>query len=233
MQSFCPKCGTTEGSFIKGFCKKCFLEDHKLIEIDKELWIVHCKRCNKIKVRWQWVNQSEGSLRELAESKIKIRELLNSKIDLELTPKEDGTTIALITVIGEIDNKPLKVSEEVLLKPKEVLCDNCAKIAGNYYESILQIRFREKPTQKQVGKKIDEVRKLISYEKTSNPLAEIVNLVKEKNGFDVYIGSKHAGRIVAERLARKYNSKIIRSYKAKGVDKKGKPRNRFTYCVKV
>ena len=233
MQNFCPKCGAAEGEFVKGFCKKCYLQDHKLIEIDKELGIERCKRCNKIKLRGLWVTQSEGSLRELIESKIKVRELINPKIDLELEPKEDGTTKATVNVIGELNNKPLKLSEEVLLKPKVVMCNNCSKIAGNYYESVLQLRFKEKPTEKEINKKQDEVGRLLSYEKGSDSLAEIVNLVKEKNGFDAYIGSKRSGRIVAERLARKYGSTITRSYKMKGVDKKGKPRKRFTYCVKV
>lgn len=233
MHSFCPKCGGTEGEFIKGFCKKCFLRDRKLIAIDKELEIEHCKRCNKIKLRGQWINQSEGSLGELIESKIKIKELINPKIDLELKPKEGGTTTALLTVIGEIDNKPLKVSEVILLKPKEVLCNNCTKITSNYYEAVLQVRFKEKPTQKQIRKKLNEVRRLLSYEKNTTILAEIVNLVEVRNGFDSYIASKRAGRIVAERLARKYGSTIVRSYKVKGVDKSGKPRKRFTYCVKI
>lgn len=233
MTRFCPKCGKEEGPFIKGFCKECYLSKQELIDVGKKMEIEKCKRCGRIRVSGKWMKQTAGALEEYVLPKIKINEMENAKIDLTLEQEGKDGILAIIGVKGDVGGEPLTLRKELLLKQPAVLCESCNRLVASYFEAILQVRLRERQDREKINKALDNIRKLLEIEKKSDSLAEIVNLASVNNGFDAYIGSKRAAKRAALALARKYKSRVVSSYEDKGRDRKGKPRKRFTFSVKI
>lgn len=233
LNKFCPKCGATKGEFIKGFCKNCYLRDHKIIDVPNEMEVEHCKSCNAVRLKGKWVMQSEGAIKKFVEGKVRAKEINNPEIFVDLNPLEDGRTEAMVTVKGLIESKPIIVKKSILLKPKTNLCDPCMKLISNYHEAIVQFRYDKKPDERDVGEKLGLIEEMLKKQRNKDSLAGIVNSTVLQKGFDVCIGSKRAGKLVAEYFANKYGTKITYSSKLTGVDKMGKEKYRYTFCVRV
>ncbi|MFH1256833.1 MAG: 60S ribosomal export protein NMD3 [Candidatus Diapherotrites archaeon] len=233
MNEFCPRCGSTEGPFFKGFCQKCFLGQNELIQIEPELRVKHCTRCGRVQLTGRWQEQESLALAGLVKSKVKPAHALNPSIEVELIPLENGSSKALIEVEGEVEGKKIVAEKEVLVKPEKTICDACMRLSSDYREAVLQVRFEETPSQKRFDEMVREVEGVLMQLQKKDALAKAVKISKEQKGVDFWIGSKRGGKIAAEKLAKKYSSKVVRSSTLTGVDKKGKAKKRFTFCVRV
>lgn len=233
-KNFCPKCGTSEGIFIGQFCKKCYLEDNKVAELPEQIEIEVCKRCGKFHWRGKWREQEINEIRQFVESKVKVDSALdNPKVLVELTPNEDGTTTAEAHINGIIESSPINIIRTALLKPKSVLCDPCMKLSSYFHEAILQLRYPKKPTVQQRSDVVRAVEEVMRTESKHDQLAGVVDLKEHGNGIDFLIGSKRAAKAAAERIAREHNTRVIRSHKVTGVERSGKEKKRYTFCVKM
>ncbi|MBU0635876.1 60S ribosomal export protein NMD3 [Candidatus Micrarchaeota archaeon] len=228
---FCPKCGATNKPFIQGFCKDCFLETHSLIELPQTVEIEQCKKCEKLLVNGKWFPFSVERIVDWVREKIKTKELENKRFEVNAQPNEEKV---LITgkVLGELNDELLEFPIGIEVKIKQVLCHNCSILSANYYESRLQVRFESlsKPKWKHVLTIIRETMVELFHR---DSLAQITNIEKLKNGFDVYIGSKRAGKMAAERIAHKFGGEITRSFSLAGIDKSGKTKKKFTFLVRI
>lgn len=227
---FCPKCGATDKPFIKGFCKDCYLEDNELITVDKVIYIERCKRCNKLSLQGKWAEYTNENISSFIESKIKVNELNEVKIDFEYLPFNDKK-IAKIIVIGEVDGSIISLEREALIDFKDVLCKACSRISARYYEAILQVRGNE--TDKTFNALKMKMDRMLSKMQREDSLAQVVELNEIKNGFDALIGSNRAARMIAESFAKEFNSKVVVSKRLHTTDKQGKRVYRFTYLVRV
>jgi len=235
-KKFCPKCGATDKPLIKGFCLNCFLQDHpEIVQIDREIEFERCKKCGRIRVKGSWVEEREENLMEIVLSKLKLKEFSKPEIeiDFEWLDEASGNYKAEIKVKGEIDNQKVEVKRETLLKAKTVVCDPCMRLTSQYHEAILQIRGGKETAKKEFQDVLLQVNSLLATEEKKDSLAKVVELHWKKNGFDVWIGSKHAAKIVAEKLAKKFKSKVTVSSKLLGRDREGREKYRFTFCVRL
>ncbi len=229
---FCPKCGKKEGVFIKGFCKECFLQDNQLILFPEKIQFQYCNRCNKVRVQRHWVEFDSINLVDFLKSRIKPKDFEIQDIEVELEEVNEKESNALIEVKGLAEGIPLILKNRIKLEKVPGICDSCMKISSDYFEATIQARFKEKnPAQEE--KVFFEFQKLIEEMSKKDPLSRIANKGKTNNGFDLILSSNRAARLSAERIARKYNSKVVRSFSVVGVDKTGKEKRRYTYCVRV
>jgi nonsense-mediated mRNA decay protein 3 len=231
---FCPKCGAADKPLVKGFCLNCFLKDHPdLVKVDSFLDLEQCKTCGKVRVKGHWVEPSNTNLVEFIQSETKIKELKDVEIEVELEILDEKKTQAEIMVKGVLDDAPVVLEKETLIRFKTVLCDPCMRVTSHYREAIVQVR-GEKDTPKNLFEKAFRlVNTVLANEYRKDPLARIVEVHDYKFGFDVWIGSKRAGKIVAESLAREFKGKVKVSSKLHGVDKHGKEKYRFTFSVRI
>ncbi len=230
---FCPKCGETKGQFTSGFCKKCFLEDNKILELAKRIDVSHCKKCGKIRIKGKWFGQSEQGIRQVVESQLKIRQLSNASVSIELAPQDNGTTIAIVSVNGKIGNDKASVDAQTLLVPKEIVCENCNLLGANYYEAVLQIRFAKKMKKEEFDKTLKEIDSLVARLQKADSLSKITSIEKIQNGFNVSIGSKRAAKKIVEHFERKHKAKTKSSFTLAGVDASGKEKKRFTFLIRI
>ena len=234
IKRFCPRCGKEISAPIRGFCRECFLEKHEILLVDEELKIPKCKSCLKIKIKGAWFVESPKTIEDFLRSKMKLKEITNEKINIGMAQNDDGSVSVQIGVSGTINDDKIEFSREIQLKPAIVLCDPCMRLVSDYYEATLQVRFNEKPDAKAIDRKIDEINKMLEYEKKKDSLSQAIKRSEETNGFNVYIGSAKAARRIAEALAKSAHTRVISSSKLMGMDSRtGKATNRFTYCVRV
>lgn len=228
MNSFCPKCGASEGNFIKGFCEKCFLEDHEIVFVPEKIEVDYCTKCEGILFKGKMSDQTPELLEEIIRSKIKVKDLLNEKLSIELVPFGDDKSKAIITFSGEVDSQKISFQKETLLKPLNICCKDCSKLVGGYFEAILQVRGEKELTEKIIS--FSE--KFLEKEKKFDRLAKITKLEKDKHGFNAYLASKQAALKLAREIASRHNSRMTSSSKIVG-RKAGRDVKRVTFCVRV
>jgi len=234
MKRFCPKCGTDKGPFVKGFCKACFLEKVPIAELPEKISVDFCKRCNKARHKGRWQVQNEELMRGIVLSKLRAPDLKGAETEISLLPNEDGTTLAIARIKGTFGGEPIELERETLLKPASGICDACMKVSSSYHESILQLRLEENPSKKEVDALVAETGKALAEQRgKGDDLARIVATAVVPKGVDISIGSKRAGKVTAQYFAKKDSSEIKRSHKLIGVDRSGKEKRRYSFCVRV
>ena len=232
-ETFCPKCGKKTRKLVRGFCASCYGEDHTLVELPRELVVERCKRCEKVRLSGKWVVQEQASLEQWIAGKSKSKELAGPQYKVSLEPQESGTTIASVNVTGTIDGIELSANASTILKPNTVLCDPCMRVTSNYFECVIQLRYEKNPSSEEIKQRLGWIEKQLKSFHETDSLASIVDSFPTRKGLDVHIGSHRAGKQIAERLARENHSSIERSNTQTGVDKNGKAKKRYTYCVRL
>ena len=232
MKEFCPRCGKETGPFIRGFCPECLQEKVRLIDSPEEIEIEFCKSCDRIRLEGKWKKRTNWLLIDAVNAKIKGKEMSVKDTEVELFPLEDGNTIASVKIIGSIDSRKLMLDREILLKQKKTLCDDCSRIAGNYYEATIQIRFSNRPSQKDIDEKMSALSEVMKELKKKYSLAEIVKISQDRYGIDAQVADKKSAKIAAERLSKGTKNKIKVSSTLVGLDRNGVEKYRFTFLVR-
>ncbi|MCD6434309.1 MAG: hypothetical protein J7L14_01730 [Candidatus Diapherotrites archaeon] len=229
LQRFCPMCGKKTEKFVDKICVECFIKKASIVELPEHLELQRCRKCKKIKFANSWLPFDNTLIKSIVEKHLKINENFEIK-DIDVAFDEEKITVKLH---GFIAGKPVKVEKNILLKYKEVLCENCYKMQSGYYEAIIQLRTE---SGKKKGKKaierleriFHEIKKFLKKESS-----EIVAVEKLKEGINLRIFSLRTAKRIAEFLEQKKNAKIIRSSSVVGTTKKGKPRKRITFCARL
>ncbi len=227
---FCPNCGATKGPFIKGLCKQCFLNQNNLLLVPEEIKVEHCKFCNKIRLGGRWVEQGDKPLKNFLAKKAKVKELSGAKLSVSLEPLGE-TTLARVKAAGSIDGNKLSVEAKTLVVPSETQCDPCMRLRSDYYEAKIQVRF-DSPTEKGRQELLEKIAKQLESLKPRDSLASIAQVVYNKKGFDVIIGSNRAAQKIAKKLSQTALAPVKKSSSLVGRDKRGKEKKRFTYCLR-
>ena len=98
---------------------------------------------------------------------------------------------------------------------------------------ILQIRGDRKTPKERFEEQVIKVNGWLATEEKKDALARATDIKWQKTGVDLLIGSKHATKLAAEKLAREFGTKVVVSSKLLGQDKQGKEKHRFTYLVRI
>ncbi|MFH1630995.1 MAG: NMD3-related protein [Candidatus Aenigmatarchaeota archaeon] len=190
----CIKCGKEANVGV--FCDDCFLHMHELFKIDN-ITLAVCK-CGSY-----WFSKQEkfDSLNEALEQGIKKRIKTQTKInDIKITiRKHFGHRYnVIVSATGKIHPcKTKKIEEnETLVTVKNLMCENCARISGNYHEAKVQLR----------GKYLDNLVKKVHHVLPKN------SWVKESSdGYDVFFVTKTDAANFVKQFKRNY--KITKSFK--------------------
>lgn len=125
----CPKCGRSSDDtpFIEAFCINCFPFDVKL---PKKITIEHCKRCNKIRLKGEWVPFSRK----------KIEEYIISRCKGDFTSGEFDMDTGEATFTLKKDSGEISIRRNIRFEIVPVICRDCSRISGGYFEAIIQLR---------------------------------------------------------------------------------------------
>jgi len=218
---FCVRCGKETSKLIDGICSECYFKT-KGIKVPKKIKIQVCPRCEAIKWRGVWT-KSEYPLeyfltRDLID---KIRVPENAELEEVKIKKLDknGIIEVTISVLGKKFSQEKQVRFEILKN----LCKNCARYLAKTPKTIIQLR-----THKAVEKFIEDILDYIENYRTN-----IIKVEHQKNGLDIYLSNKEAGKHLAYDLRKRFRCKMSESVKQYGWDKsKNRPLTRTTYLLK-
>ena len=238
---FCPRCGreTTQ----EGLCEACFAEKYVVFDIPRVIEVVICAKCPSYKVGELWVSTKLKTYEELAKKATNknIRLLLNVNKDV----KDQAVTIssdfvnpnilkAHVTVEGAIEGRHVKTEADVEARIRKETCDVCSRIAGGYYEAIIQIRASGRlPTKKEIARcmKIADDN-MVRAEKAGDRLAFVSDIMELPEGADIYMGSTASARQISRSIVNEMGGTIIESPKLVG-EKEGKGLYRVTFAVRL
>ena len=138
----CPKCGNDSDNidFIDAFCIKCAAE-RIVIACPKKIEIAECKHCSRMRIRGEWTKNRQ-ELDSYIVSKCK------GEFSRAVYDNENDDVIFFIIKNG----KQLRITKKLNLEIKIVTCENCSRLSGGYYESIIQLRGDEEMVKKYLRK---------------------------------------------------------------------------------
>ncbi|HLC36965.1 MAG TPA: 60S ribosomal export protein NMD3 [archaeon] len=233
-KKFCPRCGKENLPFVGKICIDCFNETVDLIKVPERIEIPVSVKSGRIRVRGKWVEQSEKDLIEFVESKIKVKEIHNPKIQVKLFPQKDETSIVKIKVFGEIDGVIIEQRKESKLFPLKTQTDAEMRLGSDYFEGIIQVRGTKESTEKEFNSVKKKLRELVFQHKEKDEMSQIIKEIEFKNGFDLHIGSRKGAKFAAKKLAEEIGTKVVDSAKLIGRDKmSGKDIYRVTFLVRI
>jgi nonsense-mediated mRNA decay protein 3 len=206
---FCFVCGKNTEKLIEGYCEKCYNKKFELIKVPEELSIKLCSKCNRIKHRNVW---KDIEVEDLLKDKIKV---LGRDVDITI---EKNDCIHLIAK-GFLKNskKQKEESHEIKLKLNKIVCPDCSRKFGDYYESILQLR--------------GEAERMMDFLSDRLANKNIYKVKNVKNGIDIYLNDRHVAESMSKLLKKHFNAKVKKSFRLV-TRKQGKDIYRTTLVVR-
>lgn len=241
MTAPCYLCG--EPSIQEGLCEKCYNGEHPLIRVDSPLSITVCKRCGSVKVAGGWKTVSPTMSEAMNEEQVGIL------LDTEVEPLGTGISIDVEEVnrldrvlslkIHATGRSAPNLGEHTEEYPVEVrfsyaTCDTCGMMSGGYYEATLQIRADGRPVTEQEQGEIAEIaRELTVSEYGKDNRAFILEIDDTKFGLDMFIGSEHLCKRIADEIELIYLADRKDNYKLYGQERDGKKKYRVTTVLRL
>jgi len=189
---FCFLCGKETEKLIEGYCEECYNKEFKLIEVPKKISFIICNKCDRIKYKNKW---KDTEIDELLKDKIKI---LGENVGIKIEKNDILCIIAKGSLKG---SKKLKEERyDIILKLNKIVCSDCSRRFGGYYEVILQLRGEVSDVMDFINDQIIKERKIYRLEKV-------------KNGFDIYLEDKYFANKLTNILKKRFNAKVKKSFK--------------------
>ncbi|MDD3178530.1 MAG: NMD3-related protein, partial [Candidatus ainarchaeum sp.] len=161
-----------------------------------------------------------------------------TKIDLIFDLNfESNKYKAIFNIKSLLGNKIKEIIKEKEINLKKDTCLTCSRISGNYYTTILQLRFNNKKFMEIVEEKIlKEIETIIdNINEKTNKISATIHVVREekqKTGTDLYLDNLKISYNIVKHLMK---HKIAKEYKTSktlvGVSKDGQRVYRTTFCI--
>jgi nonsense-mediated mRNA decay protein 3 len=231
---FCVRCGR-EGSTYESLCVECFLENTRFTSIGDHVDLFTCYHCKEFQLKNKWKRMSlDEAIREAASDAIVVRrgsELVRLKMDvIEADPRNYH-----VNIVASVEHGDLKLNEELhtIVRLKNTVCLRCSKIIGNYYESIIQIRGRERKLSEGQKERIyAALRKRVDEAQEENREMFISKLEEVPGGFDAYLSSISLAKSISKELGDRFGGEVKES-STLVTQKDGKDVYRVTYLVRL
>ncbi len=233
----CPKCGRECYRLFDSVCKDCFFETFKLIELPHVLHVRICSACGAHfhRSRWEDVGNIEDVVLKAVENELFIH---NEAGDVEVYIEPREITPYIYMVRAEVDaivrEEPVHAEAETEVRIQRTACDMCSRESGGYFEAIIQVRAAGRfPTEEEKKRCTIIVRESMeSMRKKGDRLAFISEVINQKEGVDLYMGSMNASRQVCRLITSELGGSFSESPTLVGM-KEGKNLYRVTFSLRL
>jgi len=207
-EKICIVCG--KKAEIGNFCKKCFLKRAELFRV-KNFSIMICDCGAYFDKKWKKSNlKLEDLVKKIILDRIESKnEIVEKSVDLK---KVGNRFFATVKCKGKIRGIEKIEKKSVVVKFEKRKCEACSRLAGGYYEAVVQVR----------GNKKEEIMKKLN-------LKGIVEIKKIKNGYDIKLLSKSEAKKLLRKFKKDFNITISKKLVTQKKDKKI---YRDYYCVR-
>lgn len=230
---FCVECGK-EGPLYEGLCESCFLRKNQFTLVPKTVDLLRCNHCLEFLIGGKW--QRCAALEEAVAEAIPIQVRMGAEvtgIEIDITPQDARNYGVELEIAVRVYDLEKRERHRTLVRLKGTSCPRCSRIKGSYFESIIQVRSRNRPLER------GEIDELMGYiEMRVESAAEqsrdmFISKVEELHGgFDVYLSSNSLGRAIARELAAMHGAEFKESSSLVG-KKEGKDVYRMTFLVRL
>ena len=228
---FCFVCGRVTEKLIEGRCPECLLRDVEVLKFPRTVTARVCRECLRYMSRGRWVTPEEPEESVL----LAVRSALEELIPPEVLEKELS-----FGEVSFISHKKASLPYEVRVRYSYrgvghsetrrgrarislVLCEDCARKHGGYYEAILQLRAQD-------GLGDDIMAELnTALEGVRDAVSEVRAVRK---GVDVYMASLAKARRAAKTLRDRLGCELRESSKLVGM-RKGRAFHRVSISLKL
>ncbi len=242
LRRFCPACGRETGDLFEGLCRDCFLKNTELVKGPKRIEFGICYDCGRARFNksgrlrsgafgtpsskfWRSYDSMDALIRDVIARNIKPKHGAKIRANYsEFTVKGKTEVPVEIEAALDIVAKKLGKTYGAMLVILPQICPECSRRRGGYYEAIMQLRGSKKEQMQ------DYIEKNIGNFAGEEENAFITKTEKLKEGTDVYVGSKEAGRRLAGQIRKLYNVRSSITKKIHGM-KKGKEISRWTILL--
>ncbi|PAV14313.1 NMD protein affecting ribosome stability and mRNA decay [Methanosarcina spelaei] len=233
----CPRCGKECYRLFDSVCKDCFFETFKLIELPHVLHVRICSACGAYfhRSRWEDIGNIEDVMLKAVEDALFIH---NEAGDVEVYLEPREITPYIYRVRAEVDavvrKESVHAEAETEVRIQRTACDMCSRESGGYFEAIIQIRAAGRfPTEEEKKRCMVIARESMdSMRKKGDRLAFISEVVEQKEGIDLYMGSMNASRQVCRLITSELGGNFSESPTLVGM-KDGKNIYRVTFSVRL
>ncbi len=233
---FCPRCGKEAGKLYGKLCADCLREEVRVMEAPNVLEVSVCPACGAYLVHGRGAGASieEAVKRELERGLKMVQagaELLGN--DVEMAPVDDYSKRAILHVSADVSGLRVEEEHEVEIRLKKSACDSCSRLAGGYYEAVIQIRSSGGKVEKHDRQRCrDIVSGTVSRLYPQDRMAFISKTDELREGIDFYIGSKGAAKHICKAITDSIGGTIKTSYSLAG-KRGGRDVYRVTYAVRL
>jgi nonsense-mediated mRNA decay protein 3 len=229
----CARCGREADRLIRGLCPTCFSEAYGVVRIPETLQGEVCRYCGSVRVAGRWV--PAGSFEAAVQAIIEwwfgrakpVEPLIRVKLaSVEALSKPDWLTRVALLVEGE-DEGGVKVQAKVLVKVqlKPSICPTCKTRVSGEYDTVLQLRGGYPSMLEKLALEVIE---------EAGVGADAVDLIRTRDGVDVYFTHRGAASRVVRALKRRgLVESVGRADEYVGVTSTGKRRTRKTIIVRI
>ena len=219
-ESVCPQCG--EPSPL-GLCDRCRLAMATLLECPDSVEVTICPVCGSQLIRGRW-QDARASVEELitdaVAEKIGIhQDLADPKVEISVSQLNATQYLVAVHLSGTFGE--LSASGECIVRAKvqKATCERCSRMAGNYYEAIVQVRGSAGAP---ATEELEESRKIAEATTESCLLrGDRLSFIQEtkdvKGGIDLVVGSTQQGRLIARAVQERFGGSTQESYKLVGM----------------
>lgn len=235
----CPDCGAEARTLIEGSCPSCFLGKHDLAQVPQVLDVLLCATCGARRDGNQWTDAQGRSQDEMLDDFVGRNIQVHSRVEDPETEfvaeAQDQRNIHYdVMIAGTLEGLPVDALVETVVRIKPSVCTTCSRQAGGYYSAIIQIRGEARDPSKHETEEAERimVREIGRMAKAGNQNAFISKDGVVKGGKDYYISEIDVGKILARKIADKFDTTVQESPKLVG-RKEGKDVYRVTMLVRL
>jgi NMD protein affecting ribosome stability and mRNA decay len=230
---FCAICGKDIDETAPHFsmCLDCYLKENPLFILPDHFNLKICNYCGKFTKKDTWIPSNSYETLEIIEEAIQIL-LLNQiknaqSMRFKIIPIEESTIYSSngllisvdLKVLGElIEDHHIYNEQKITVKVNNELCKNCANLrGGTFFTSILQLRL-DGDRLKFLESVINDLTNLVEKLFEKDEKQYISNIVKQKNGFDLYLSTNELLNHIISYMKANYRFGLKRTKKLVGRD---------------
>lgn len=235
-QNICPRCGAA--SATGQLCGRCRVQQDPWFSCENRVVCTFCPTCGSRKECGVWTDSTaerEEIARELVRRAVHLIPGVVSPI-LEMTMHDLSVnrSLADVTIRGTLFGEQVEAAVRVEISWQKEQCDRCNRIAGSYYEGIIQVRAtgrRPRPYEISTAARIAQEIEERCYT-AGERLSFISDTDETKDGLDITVGSQRIGQEIAAAIVERLGGRVSTHPKLVG-ERAGKRLFRITYSVRL
>jgi len=251
-RQFCPRCGdpverAPDADLPGGsrdrdalLCDDCYFEDFELVDAPDRIEMQVCGQCGAVHRGNRWVDVDADDYTDVAVDETADRLGVHvdaSEVRWGVEPEQvDRNTIRMhATFTGRIRDTPLQETVTVPVYIARGTCDRCGRIAGDYWNALVQVRARNRtPTDAEMDRAETLAREYIAErEATGDRNAFITSAARKASGLDMKLSANQMGEAIAHRIVRELGGSVSAAETLTTEDGDGNELYRVTFVARL